>query len=922
MRNLAQRHKEALVSVLFSLLIAGFTFLRSFQAGVGGWSALSVWLDFPTGGDALGHAAKVRYMSTRWPDFDWCNIWYAGTPLFLVYGPLPEFLATLLAIITHSSGAFALVFVYVASVTVTNIAIYASAMKLTANKHVALISGFLATSSSNLWQWGAGGGMYPKVIALSVFSLCLYFLVSFLTEQIHLKARSKTAYFMCELTLSLSILSHIHIAVMSVAASTILTVMLTKGWKRRAFALGEVLTPGILATIWWWMPLLSFVSGNPSVLRILAITPSAGIYDYVRLHFTTFASGFVMILMRGSPLTLPFILSLFILIFARRRSASSLRSVFSMAFMKPLLAITTVFVFLMMILYDWVYLVALYVILPLIFALLLQRAFPKWRSRATKVIMVLTIAIVALITPTPPDVSFNPWRSLVSFSPAIGETESYLPIYSTKASVVQQLIGNETSIENYRLAPADDEVASWLNYKYDVPQTRGYMAQGALQQDWIYWFQAAVFGNPFKGTNEASYAETNFLLDWFGVRWLVIYPGTYIGCPGYNYTKYLQAPSLYRMTASVGEVRGFIYDASPIVSATNAPSVLIIGKDVESYNHIFIGLAYCDYDSRYAIPIRGRQYIDDYSLDELKMYNTIVLYGYGYRDAAKAWQLLQSYVEGGGGLILETGFQYGSPEWNASYIPPPSPVTRTSWIELEDSWDFTYVNHNITKGTDFKLFSAGPWPWGVSISFNETIRPWGRALLWSRGYPMIVAGQFGLGRVVWSGMNLPWHILIHKNQEESALLARVIDHVSKSCVGEEKDVSYVACSTNPERVVISLYSAAKGVLFKEFYYYRWGAYAAYGNLGKRDLPVRIAGPDFMYVPIPLGLTYPIEIVIEYRMTFTEYFSLGASIATLILLGAHVFVPLAFNRLRGLATHPLGRIKKIIDRLRKWWYKEE
>lgn len=49
----------------------------------------------------------------------------------------------------------------------------------------------------------------------------------------------------------------------------------------------------------------------------------------------------------------------------------------------------------------------------------------------------------------------------------------------------------------------------------------------------------------------------------------------------------------------------------------------------------------------------GSEYFDDYSLDFLKNFDTIVLYGFGYRDKVKAEDLARAYVAQGGHLVVD-----------------------------------------------------------------------------------------------------------------------------------------------------------------------------------------------------------------------------------------------------------------------------
>ena len=149
----------------------------------------------------------------------------------------------------------------------------------------------------------------------------------------------------------------------------------------------------------------------------------------------------------------------------------------------------------------------------------------------------------------------------------------------------------------------------------------------------------------------------------------------------------------------------------------------------------------------------------------------------------------------------------------------------------------------------------------------------------------MVAGTLGKGRVVWSGMNLPYHIASTRNVEESRLLTEA---VSWSAPNQSTAAAYTATFVSAQLRRVVLTSPAAGVLLKESSVPNWLA-----RVNGTTVGIYRAGPDFMYVPIPSGTTYPATVQLEFTHTPVEVIGDALSIVALVgLLGW-----LASSRLR-------------------------
>ncbi|MFQ6000821.1 MAG: 6-pyruvoyl-tetrahydropterin synthase-related protein, partial [Anaerolineae bacterium] len=434
--------------------------------------------------------------------------------------------------------------------------------------------------------------------------------------------------------------------------------------------------------------------------------------------------------------------------------------------------------------------------------------------------------------------------------------------------IAQGITQVDSSETNYRFGTDSAFVADWFSYLYDTPQTRDYFAQGVPYRVWQFWQEYTIWAQ------EDEIPTTNFLLDWFAIKWFLVGP------PHYGSAKFLNRPQYYTLV-SLEDQTGwyeFLYrDTSPILSATSISTALILGRG-SNYDSLFRSLAHSNFNSQHVITLRGPNYLDDLTLDELSSFDLVVLYGFDYRDQGKAFDLLADYVRGGGGLIVEVN---GSPLDNASSIPEPIPVSRATATNYGPEWNLTSADHEILEGIDLSAFSPAIYdggPWGVSSAEETDIRDWAQPILFTNGHPIIVAGQYGQGRVVWTGMNLPYHILSYRNQNESRFLAQMIEWVAGEG-GPQPD--YEAQFIHPQKRVVNVLSPAKGVLFKESFFPNWHAYVA-----GRESTIYRAGPDFIYLPLPKDTPYPIEVILEYKKSILEWISLGISLITLLGLAAY------------------------------------
>lgn len=413
--------------------------------------------------------------------------------------------------------------------------------------------------------------------------------------------------------------------------------------------------------------------------------------------------------------------------------------------------------------------------------------------------------------------------------------------------------------------------------------------------------------------------DVRSIVRWFGIKYVIAWTvdnSTWL----YEHNGFSEVWSRDYPPSTSEKLFLFRYSNATELVTVSIPSILIIG-DTVAYDEVFLSLIPSEHDCESGYIVRGSEYIDDHLIDELSRFDVIMLYGYKYRDQAKAWSLLEQYVNNGGGLIVDTGY---SQDINASYIPPPCPVERTSKTDFGLEWQFTYVVSQITKEISLSSFSPAIWnvsgtlyPWGVSASYNGSVRSWATPLLWDEGHPLVVIGEYGKGRVVWSGLNLPYHIVNYNNYWESLFLSKMIHWAMQAPEKKVVTASYTVDRPHPERVIMTIYNQSGGVLFRESYFRNWYAYLIDANGRRQNLQIYRAGPDFMYVSIPRAVEFPVKVVFEYGWTWDEIAGASISVITLAVLTMYT--------IGSPVDRPIKYVIKKLDetakRVRDWWYKE-
>ncbi len=829
---------------------------------------LGIWNELYTRGDTAAHMTKVKHILDYWPHIRWSHQWAFGLPLFLWYAPLPYIILAMISLLTGSiETAFSLS--ATSSLYIIALSLYFIILRQTEDNSASLVSALLFLFSPASWVYTLKDGLYPRLIAMVFLPLSIYFYLKF---KEHPNRKNYVAFIFI---LALGLQAHLLIGLITGLTILFFIFFTVNGVRKKLTTTAKIFLPAIALSSYFYLP---FFLTQPA-RRFLGIAVSSPPLPFQHMVFDTDLppyDGEVLF-----PVIAPTLIVLLILLYLRNfKVTSNVRGVSKAVFSMTLLFILFAFIGHFGWPSTW-YIngfppgeatIFLSLLMPFIIGILLGSLFSATSQRRRKTLsafMVCGILIAAVLVYLPISTNELSWISRAD-NPVI--------------KITMKNITADPSEFNYRFGTDWDRIGMWFNYKYSIPQTREYYGQGILVEDWKFWFEKTVW------VDLDNYNETNYALNWFAVKWISI------SYPHYHYNKFLSKPEFYKKIVEVYEplvesLHEFVYvNASPIISARNTPTLLIIG-DESGYGNIFQALSSLNYNSEYIIPVQGGKFIEDYTLNELKLFDAVFLYGYQFRDRDRAYSLLREYVEAGGGLIIDTGY---SPEASSKNFPDPFPASETMATDFGRIWSFTSIDSPVTTGIKFERFSPAIYgvsaPWGMSVSANETIKKWATPVLWNHGHPVIILGEFKKGRVLWSGINLPYHIANYMNPEETKLLIKMIEWALGKREPSNENVRHVVERKNPEIVRITIHDYSRGILFKESYIKNWKAYLTDKDGKRYSLNIYEAGPSFMYIPIGMKHNYPIEILLVYDLSLEEWMGALLSILTLASLIIYGFSP--------------------------------
>lgn len=877
------------------LLILLFTFFVGYFTNRSGYLVL--------GGDGYAHATKIKFLVDFWPNINWVYFWGNGIPVFLWYGFVPYvFLVFFYKI--FSSAAMAINAVNLLTFFIIGVGIYGIVYEVTESRLAALLAAFLAIPSPGLW-YRILVGTTNRNLGDGFLVLSIWFVVKAIKEEWQTNLKPSTILGLAIFT-GLAFQSHTFVAMVTSFFAFSLIVFAAKSWGQKVKLVFLTFLPAFLLSFYFLIP---FVLTSPTTQKgssffgILEATPAI-----VKLLF--YHPPEALIALGGGllPIHIPLLVLFLVFVFLLRRLKEKV-------FIKRIL-ITFLFFFFCFIFYG----VAIYLgypanwypigfdpdgifeylslIIPVILGLLFWLVLPKKILKIFFPCFLLTlIAIVIWQYPIR-----NPLREQIA-----PESDPHIAFnYETIKSLLK---GSENN-KDFRYAHPATEISLWFNNEYQIPQNREFFPHGVMYPNWRSWQENAIWNPEW----DDRIAETKFLLDWFAIRWISFIPPIF----NQNIEKYLADGDFKLVSGSLDQAEtGVEYSkASPILSASNAPTMLVIGEKAQnrSYDPIMRILAMHNLNSEVIVPIRGKIFLDDYSQEELSKFPLIILYEYRLKNASKGAKLLSEYLKQGGKAIIESS----SFVFEGQKLLLEKVLGFKSKVDVAEgeTWGFS-AQGDLTEGIDFTRFSPPIFEeYGWKYSEAELTQKNQIPVLLNDQKIVIFRQKVGNGEMIWSGLNLLYHAVSYKNLEE----ARFIDKIIFSLLGTNQGPQTLPKSktefVNPQKRIIEIQEPAEGVLLKENYFFNWQA--SFEKDGRKvNLKIYPAGPDFMYIPFGKTIDKG-KVTLFYRRSLMEKGSTAISLISLIgLILFCVYYRRNFGKKDSFARFK----EKSVGKISSWWQKE-
>jgi hypothetical protein len=477
-------------------------------------------------------------------------------------------------------------------------------------------------------------------------------------------------------------------------------------------------------------------------------------------------------------------------------------------------------------------------------------------------------------------------------------------------------------------ASSHSMIAPYFNLDTNLSQIHTYVPTTSLMLRFTGQQSNAFYANdPFYGN------DVTLINDW--TRWFGI---THIWLSGQ------EDEAVHKLLAETGwmELSGVVGtgvlkypEDNSLVELSNKKAVLVISQDrLGAYDQIYRLAGHGVLPFEETLLVRGRGKVDSYSQEELSRFDVLLLDGYGYDNFGRANVLLSEYVKSGGGVFIDTGWEYEVPDWETQERGQPLemiPVEKLSWKDLGKISNYALTESNLSQDVDTKQFAPlayGDQPWSVSTAERTEIKDWASPVLGTGNNLLVVQGRLGQGKVVWSGMNL----VAHAKQgdsfywEEIKLLVNMFAWLTEGGVSQNWAVSYLRQSPDEVEFTINEDLPTGGwLLWKEA---RHPDFQARLSNNSSSLPVYRAGPGMTLIRVP-QVTRGDKISYEYHQPLIEIVVKIISLVTLILLLPLIVID-GFWRKRSILARLTNWQVEILDYLIfrvwklpfQWWKKDD
>lgn len=426
-------------------------------------------------------------------------------------------------------------------------------------------------------------------------------------------------------------------------------------------------------------------------------------------------------------------------------------------------------------------------------------------------------------------------------------------------------------------------VVQTLNLESDISQINLYAIQLSLLEP--YWgYEQQVFFSESRGNT----INVNNLARWFGIHYLFLDDHL-------DFTeKYAADRENWKRVDEAG-VWQFLRPTKLYSWTVDKPTFLVVGSSEKAaFEPVFRTTVNGAYPYEDGWLVQGKPYVDDYSFEELKRFDGLILYGYGYHNRREAYELLDEYVKGGGQLLIMTGWQYVDADWELSRTPDFFPVEQLVWSTNHSAKSRLVIeDEKLGDGVVVDEFAPLLWndqPWGLSVSAGG-IRDWARTVLSVDGKPLAAVGNYGQGRVIWLGWNILGHINTYDyNEAEMVFFGNLLRLFGRGSLDEESLSQEVGVfRDHPDEVVFTFtqdQTQSSTLYWREAFYPRWRARLTHS--GKTEsVPIYKAGPSLMLMQLP-PIADGDALVLTFTPGIRTVVGKLVSIITFVLLVGYVF----------------------------------
>lgn len=493
---------------------------------------------------------------------------------------------------------------------------------------------------------------------------------------------------------------------------------------------------------------------------------------------------------------------------------------------------------------------------------LFQKSVPKFSQ---SVAAIFCLVFLMVIIQKPPQIPKDFTATFPQF------VESYIHPKFKSRSLAEVL--PEWVLENdpnWRIDINNSGLNQWFYLLSETPITTGYSNRPSqVHQDWQYYLQTSTRRIPSGLENELTKNKSLFLIDAFGIGVLEMSQSSY---PSVITSDQEIVPPPKETDLFWRKISAEF--SSPIVSAVATSPILFIGSD-SGYNYFIRSIAMTNLNSKIMIPIKGPTSVNDVSAQQLNNFDTLILYQTESLDLEK----LSDFTKNGGSIFIDTGSISKFPK---KKLPDVFPMDSLISKQSEDETNYQLTASNLAQNVDISKFSKlsyqnGPWKY----STTRILRNWANPVLSFNNQPLVIQGNLGQGKIVWSGLNLPFHIVENDNFEEAKFFKNIL--MSLTQPPEEKPLEFNVERRKPGEIIISGNNIT-GIYFKENYDSGWRA-----NINGRKLKVYKAGLDFMYIPLP-HLSNPVNIKLIYSGNLITWALFWLTITSTIVVLSVILFP--------------------------------